>query len=162
MSARDIVRAIIEEGVLDPISIAEKAMASADEDAFAEAAFHGFAEMASQQHRRTRGSAPSAQPTDAGWEGARQAVRDHTAWPVWVPEVGWKVLGDCSVDEVRAVAQHRWAESERLAEWARWYDALADRMDAAGVSTVADLPSTKVRARSMEHTSGADEQESVA
>lgn len=162
MSARDIVRSIINEGVIDPTSIAEKAVASASEDAFAEAAFHGFQEIASKQHRSQRGSAPSPSSSGSGWEAVRQASHDRTTWAVWVPDIGWKVLGDCSADEVRAVAQHRWAESARLAAWAHWFDALADRMEAEGASTVGDLPPTTEVSVTKHGTSGADEQRGTA
>lgn len=70
------------------------------------------------------------------------AIRNHhAAWKRarYVINGEWKMLADCTVDDVLALAEQRRAVAARNESEATRFDQLARAMKDAGVSTVADL-----------------------
>jgi len=82
----------------------------------------------------------------AGRSAKVQAIRD--GWQaqldnrVHVGQSEWKFLGDCTYDNLYALAAERETHAAKNASWARYYRSLAGLLTEHGVETVRDLPAT--------------------
>lgn len=120
----------------DPHVIARRLLAKVPMEERDRIVLHGLAERVSLRLRMERSSGSfgeAAAPAPAGqsrW--ARFGNRVHV-------DGEWKMLGDCTAEDVDWLADARAVESAKLAAVADQFRELAARMRAAGVATVADL-----------------------
>src|SRR5262245_58955494 len=100
-----------------------------------ETALVGYVRVVNNEHRRhnviIRPSAKVAAIRSA-WQ---RSLRDRVEFVG-----GWKLLGDCTYDDLMAAAKYRRQLADRNQAMATAYEALAHRLTAAGVATAGDLP----------------------
>lgn len=82
-------------------------------------------------HRTSRSSKVTA--IRDGWQ---RRLRDR----VHVGQSAWKLLADCTYDDLLAAAAERQDQSDRTAAWAREYRAMASAVLDADVETFGELP----------------------
>ena len=91
---------------------------------------------------RTGNNPPSASPIQPSLkvaairDGWQRRLRDR----VHVGDSAWKMLADCTYDDLLAAAAERRQLADRNNAWARTYDAWARLMTEAGVTTFGELP----------------------
>lgn len=77
-------------------------------------------------------------PRSAKWERIAEAARDPLTWRIRVDGV-WRVVADCTADDLRAGAESKRARAAGLEREAAGYCDLAALLEARGAETVADL-----------------------
>lgn len=69
-----------------------------------------------------------------------QLTNDPIAWHVPVGPREWKRLGDCTIDDLEAIADRYFKRARTNEAIGKLYQRWADEMDALGVETFAELP----------------------
>lgn len=122
----------------DPHVIARRLLAKVPMEERDAIVLHGLAERVSLAVRVQRSSGSVAEAPRAGRSWRQRYVER-------VSVAGeWKMLGDCTAEDVDWLAESRAVESVKLAAVAERFRSLAARMRAAGAATVADLGDDEV------------------
>lgn len=148
---REAIRELVADGEADPRVIADKVMPSLDDGEREYLLRLGLVEVAGhvlRSQRRYHAPDDDTPQLDLGqpqpsrkWQGVREASHDPTTWKVNVNgrEDGWKVLVDCTLADVDAIAGMYMQRARANAEAGRRYKALADEMRQRGAATVGEL-----------------------
>jgi hypothetical protein len=140
-----VIDALDKSTIADPHAVADDLIDTlTDEEVFEvlqQVLPHYVTTIATQQ--RSRHLSDAAQPTannaSPRWQAATSIYmeRIHTS-------DGWKMLRDCTRDDLEAAANDRYQRAAQLRQSADRYRALADYLDQQGVSKVGDLPEEDV------------------
>lgn len=147
-SLRDTVRDVLDAGNdADPGVIADKVFEQIPPAKQAEAlqqTLRLFVRQVISEQRGRPTPATNVRPIrpSASWKG--RAIRDgwqrHLDDRLHVAGSGWKLLRECSAEDLLAVAAERQEKAEQNAAWARAYREFSAAMTDAGVETFGDLP----------------------
>lgn len=138
---RTLVRQVLDDSVLtDPGLIAEEVYrrtAAKDRGAaYQQALRHFVRQVASEQRGATTITAGPSKATRAR-EWWQRSMRDR----IHVNgDAGWKMLADCTRDDLLYAAAERREQADRNRAKAQQYEALASLLDANSAATVRDLP----------------------
>lgn len=77
---------------------------------------------------------------------ARDWWADFTSTRVHVGQQSWKLLGDCTFDDLRSMHDERASHADRVLQEAHRFDVLSKLLEEEGVESVGLLDAVKVRA----------------
>lgn len=163
-SLRQHVRAILTDSTMaDPRELAAEAFARIPAEDYGTALQQCLPDVVREEIRHSRNFAPAGAMTEqpraiGSGAKARPSKKVASIRAMWQEKLrerihtgpapsDWRLLGDCTVDELMFAAEERRAMAARNEAKAEEYADLAEAVRTAGVQRVRDLPAAVLRTR---------------
>lgn len=147
LDLRARIRAILDDtGEADPGVVADKVIGDLSSRELRPALAQTMRALVREVMRAERLTTPQAAENVSPGQGRSRARAVAEAWRahlrdrVFVGDGTWRLLGDCSPQDVLFLVADRRQKAAELAEAAQRYQRLHDAMDRHGAGRVADLP----------------------